>query len=341
MPAFDKIVVVTKKTALEELIERFNTLDQARFYVEHMGASFDEYQAAHASYQTSLRILRGAIPGSIRSHWIERSFLPTYTFGQRDFVVTLGPDGLVVNTAKYLAEQPLVGVNPDPARIDGVLIAFHPSLVAETLRAVSEGSYDVRRVTMAVAELNDGQRLFAVNDLFLGQKTHVSARYRLRFGGREESHALRAASSVPAGAGSTGWLRSVLAGSTGIVSAFAKSMNRKIKPPLDEIRDAYGFDWEADRLKFSVREPFASKTSSAQIVFGEISARKPLEVVSEMPQNGVIFSDGIESDNLQFNSGAIARIGVADRKLHLVTSGVDSAGRLMPRTSIAASDRHG
>jgi NAD kinase len=319
MPAFDKVVVVTRKTALEELVERFNTLAQARFYVEHMGGSFDEYQAAHATYKASMESLRAALPGSIRSHWIERGFLPTFTFGRKDFVVTLGPDGLVVNTAKYLTDQPLVAINPDPSRIDGVLVPFLIHQAAETLRAMSDGEYQVRRITMAVAELNDGQSLLAVNDLFIGQKTHVSARYRLRYQRRDEPQS-SSGIIVSTGAGSTGWFRSVLAGSTGVVSAFSRKKNRGLRQSLDEIRDAYRFDWEADRLVFSVREPFASKVSSAETVFGEITTRKPLEVVSEMPQHGVIFSDGIEADNMEFNSGAIARIGVADRKLHLVVA---------------------
>jgi hypothetical protein len=37
-----------------------------------------------------------------------------------------------------------------------------------------------------------------------------------------------------------------------------------------------------------------------------------------MPENGVIFSDGIESDYLQFNSGIEATITVAEKKGHLV-----------------------
>lgn len=37
-----------------------------------------------------------------------------------------------------------------------------------------------------------------------------------------------------------------------------------------------------------------------------------------MPRNGVLFSDGIEDDYLQFNSGAIARIGLAEKKVHLI-----------------------
>ena len=42
------------------------------------------------------------------------------------------------------------------------------------------------------------------------------------------------------------------------------------------------------------------------------------KVTSQTPQNGVIFSDGVEEDFSEFNSGAIARIGLADRTLPLV-----------------------
>ena len=37
-----------------------------------------------------------------------------------------------------------------------------------------------------------------------------------------------------------------------------------------------------------------------------------------MPQNGVIFSDGVEEDRLEFNSGATAKIQISDRTLRLV-----------------------
>ena len=38
-----------------------------------------------------------------------------------------------------------------------------------------------------------------------------------------------------------------------------------------------------------------------------------------MPNNGLIFSDGIESDFLHFNSGSIVTIGPAKEKATLVT----------------------
>jgi len=68
-----------------------------------------------------------------------------------------------------------------------------------------------------------------------------------------------------------------------------------------------------------VREPWPSKTSAASITFGKITSSTPLILVSHMPEGGVIFSDGIESDFLQFNSGTLATIALATKKGRLVT----------------------
>jgi NAD kinase len=310
--AYEKIVVVTQKTALEELVERYNTRDQARFYLEHMGIAFAEYQAAHDQYHASLALLRTYLPPKVRSQVIERSFLPNFLFDPRDIVVTLGRDGLVVNAAKYLDGQPLVAFNPDPRRIDGVLIPFPVDAASKVLHRVLAFTHREHRLTLARATLNDGQTLHAVNDLFIGQRTHVSARYRLRQGERQEDQS-SSGIIVSTGAGSTGWLRSVHTGAAAVVQHYVPTA------AVEHVRDTYAFDSSAERLRFSVREPFVSRVSSAEIVFGDIGPGETLEIVSQMPQNGVIFSDGVESDFLRFDSGAIARIGIAEKKAFLVT----------------------
>lgn len=311
MAAIDKIVVITKKTALEELVERFNTRDQARFYLEHMGLSFAEYQQAHDAYQRSLAALKSSLPKDVRHQFVERAFLPTFTFGDTDLVVTLGPDGLVVNTAKYLNAQPLLAFNPDPQRVDGILVTWQVQAAEWALRDAVQGRSPQKHVSMAKVELNDGQALYAVNDLFIGQQTHVSARYALRHGPNAETQS-SSGLIVSTGAGSTGWFRSILTGATEIVEAYAR------RDDLDPVKDSYRFDWEANYLYYSVREPFVSKTSSAKFVFGRIEAEERLLLTSQMPQNGVIFSDGIEEDYLPFNSGAIAEISLANKKVHLI-----------------------
>lgn len=179
------------------------------------------------------------------------------------------------------------------------------AIVPETLR----GSRPVHEVTMTRAQLNDGQTLYAVNDLFIGQRTHVSARYQIVLGSKKEQHS-SSGIIVSTGLGSTAWLKSIVAGAATIVKSISQTnLNLKLN---SNIR------WDIDYLFFSVREPFPSKTSQAGLVFGQVKKNTPLKIVSQMPDNGVIFSDGIENDFLNFNSGVEATISVAPKRGHLV-----------------------
>jgi NAD kinase len=323
MPGFDKLVVVTRRTALEELIERFNTRDQARSYIEHMGGNFANYESAHDAYHKAVAFLRESIPKGLRTQWIDRSYLPTFTFGSSDIVAVLGQDGLVVNAAKYLDGQPMIALNPDVERIDGILLPFNVGQARDAIALVQSGQKVWRNVTMAQAVLNDGQRLLAVNDLFVGARTHVSARYQLRYHGLEESQS-SSGLIISTGAGSTGWYRSILTGAAGIVTGRLRSAKLgKVQEEYKarKVQEDYAIPWEHRGLVFCVREPFPSKTSSTSIVYGTISPQTPLFITSQMPQNGVIFSDGVEEDRLDFNSGSVAQITLADRTLNLVVRG--------------------
>lgn len=303
-----KIVLVTRKTRLEDMLVRFHTLAQAKFYIEHMGADFGDYLSEHESYQAAIRITLEALEEWGRYQRIDRSFLPNFLFAPDDIVVALGQDGLVANTIKYLDGQPLIGVNPDTYRYDGVLLPFEPRdlklLIGET--AGKQRAYEA--VTMARATLSDSQVLYAVNDLFIGPKSHTSARYEIQSGKHKE---IQSSSGVivSTGLGSTGWMKSIVTGSVGIAEGVLHKQSDYIYQSAK---------WDSGTLQFAVREPFPSRASAAKLVFGEISARKPLTLSSRMPENGVIFSDGIEADFLDFNSGATAVITVAEKQGRLV-----------------------
>lgn len=307
----DKIVVVTKKTALEDLVQRLNSISQANFYLEQNGVSFTEYEQADLQYRRAIEALGRMLPGSIKHQFIDRDLLPTYQFGDQDLVVTLGPDGLVVNTAKYLASQPILALNPDPGRIDGILIPFALNEFPAQLERVLRGTARTVPVSMAQVTLNDSQTLYAVNDLFIGPRSHGSARYTLELGLQREQQS-SSGIIVSTGAGSTGWLRSIVTGAWQ-VSQFFNRMSGA--PPAIE---QFQLGWDSKQLWFTVREPFVSKTAEAQLVFGQLSAGQELVITSHMPEHGVIFSDGIESDFLHFRSGAIARVGLADRQAHVI-----------------------
>jgi NAD kinase len=306
--AFEKIIVVTRKTRLEGLVERFNSRGQAKFYIERAGGDFSDYEREDGAYRASLDLLSRSLSLGLKLQLVERSLVPTILFAPSDLVVALGQDGLVANTAKYVGAQPLVGVNPDPDRFDGILLPFRPSQAREAVQVVLEGKARVREVTLAEAALDDGQRLLAFNDLFIGARTHVSARYRIAAGGPSEPQSSSGV-LVSTGAGSTGWLSSVFNMAAGVAAFGGGKPGRPLR-----------MEWEDGRLVYVVREPFASRHSKAGIVAGVIEAGGELVLESAMPSGGVIFSDGVEADFLEFNSGARARIRAASRKARLVAA---------------------
>lgn len=303
-----KLVLVTRKTRLEELVTRYTTVDQARFHIEHGSGDFGDYLSEHDTYQTVLHEVEGVLTRLGRVQRVDRGFLPNFLFGPDDIVIVVGQDGLVANTLKYLRGQPTLAINPDPQRYEGVLLPFTAKDVNPVTREVLRKSRPTRSITLAEALLNDGQRLLAVNDLFIGQRAHASARYTLRVGNANE----RQSSSgiiVSTGLGSTGWMRSIIAGSQGVLAALGRGPSEPLNARLD---------WDAPSLRFAVREPWPSVNSGASLVYGDVSEHAPLAIESEMPENGVIFSDGQLEDCLIFNSGSRVTVRVADVKGQLV-----------------------
>jgi len=305
----NKVVLVTRKTRLDELVARFNTVSQAKFYVEHLGADFSDYSNEHERYRAAVSDVTARIERIGRLHVLDRAFLPNFIFGNDDTVVVLGQDGLVANTVKYTTTQNVIGVNPDPARWEGVLLPFAISDLDNILPEVFAGRRPIKEVTMAKAELNDGQKLYAVNDLFIGVRSHISARYTISIGEATEQHS-SSGLIVSTGLGSTGWFKSLMTGAARVATA-ASGGKVKMEPHK-------GFAWDSDYLYYTVREPFPSKTSKATLVFGRITRNRPLKLISQTPEVGVIFSDGIESDFVAFNSGTQATITVAEKRGHLV-----------------------
>jgi NAD kinase len=304
----NKIVLVVRQTRLDDLVTRYNT-EQARFYVEHLDADFEDYLDEDRTYKESVAEAESILRGAGRLQTLHRRFLPNFVFGEDDLVVVLGQDGLVANTIKYLEEQQVIGVNPDIGRWDGVLLPYRICDLNDVVMEVIAQRQTVREVTLAKASLTNGQVLHAVNDLYLGSRTHVSSRYRIQIG-REAEDQSSSGIIVSTGVGSTGWFKSILAGVAGVADALGE---KKL-----QLRPNDNFTWESEYLYYTVREPYPSASTGAKIVFGKVTPPESLQVLSYMAENGVIFSDGIENDYLEFNSGMQTTITVADKRGRLV-----------------------
>ena len=307
MAEIENVIVIVGDTRLDGLKRRFNTASQAKFYIEQSGGYFKDYEAEHETMQASIDSVVHCIQRHVKFKVVERKYLPNFIFSEKDAIVVVGQDGLVANTAKYAKGLPLMGVNPDVSRHDGVLLPFTPATVEKALLKVIANRASVRKVTLAQASTNDGQRLLAFNDLFIGPSSHISARYNIGYRGHHEDQS-SSGIIVSTGAGATGWLSSVMNMTNGVQAAF--------NTPSQHV--SLTMDWEANRLAFVVREPFRSRHSQATVAGGLLLQDEKLFIVSQMPAQGVIFSDGMEADFIAFNSGTTVEIGVAPEKAHLV-----------------------
>lgn len=332
----ENAIIVRNKTRLEQLVERFNTKSQAKFYIEQSvqqfysknteapqklskkkeikqqkgklpTGNFDDYEKENDTFYQTLENVQNKLRNYLKTKVIDQSFLPNFLFSDNDLIIVLGQDGLVANTAKYVANRPIIAINPAPERFDGILLPFQTDNFEFAVQNVLNDNYACKDVTMAEAKLNDGQSLLAFNDFFIGPTSHISARYKITFNSQSENQS-SSGIIVSTGAGSTGWLSSLFNMANGIYETFGGYSQLDIKP----------LPHNTDHLVFIVREPFQSKTSQTNIIAGKIYRHKRLILESHMPQNGIIFSDGIQSDFLQFNSGAIAEIGIAAQRAKLI-----------------------
>jgi hypothetical protein len=164
------------------------------------------------------------------------------------------------------------------------------------LQAVAHGHEVTEERAMVQVTLDDGQRLLALNEVFLGHRTHQSARYLIASGDQEELHSSSGV-IVSTGTGATGW---------------ASSINRTRHNRL-----ALPFPTDPS-LAFFVREAWPSVATGTAISEGLLEPGEELVLTSRMNDGGVIFGDGIEADRIEWGWGQRVRIAVAETRLHLV-----------------------
>jgi NAD kinase len=293
-----RVVVVSRRSELDELLARHGTRAAAAYFLRQRGRDLAEVTARHEALTTALTEVGGAIPADWRRGHVERADLPRFLFGPEDIVVAVGPDGLVANVAKYVDGQPVIGVDPEPGRNAGVLVRHGAAEVADLLRRAGGRGQDGlgQERTMVVARLDDGQELYGLNEVYAGHPSHQSARYLLTTpdGGRE-----RQSSSgliVGTGTGATGWCASI-------------ARERATAPAMPAAGER--------ALCWFVREAWPSPTTGVRQAAGFLTAGEEVRLTSES-ERLVVFGDGLESDALELSWGQRVAIGVADRRLRLV-----------------------
>lgn len=286
-----RVVIVTRRTEYDELLATHGTRGQAAFFLSTRGRDIAELEERHRLTQRAIETAAAAIPVDWRRGTVERSDVSRFMFSPDDVIVIVGQDGLVANVAKYLDGQPVLGIDPEPTRNAGILVTHAAHDLGELLAATDE----VTERVMVEARLDDGQRLLALNEIFVGHPSHQTARYDLHPAGGPEEAQASSGLIVATGTGATGWCRSI-------------ARERHSTLPLPAPTDP--------RLVWFVREAWPSPATGTTQTEGELDGTHlELTVKSD---HLVAFGDGIESDALALTWGQTVRLARAPVALRLV-----------------------
>ncbi|MFI1359051.1 hypothetical protein ACH4TV_36610 [Streptomyces sp. NPDC020898] len=294
-----RAVLVHRTTEYEELVARHGTHGQAAFFLRSRGRDIEEVAERHRRARRAMAEVTAAIPLTWRQTRVERADLDRFLFAPEDVVVVVGQDGLVANVAKYLAGQPVVGIDTDPGRNPGVLVRHRPGDAAALLPSALSPATGGSELTMVEAVADDTQRLLALNEIYLGAAGHQTARYRLGLDGDRGVVEAQASSGVlvGTGTGASGWLRSVWQERGGA--------GPRLPGPTE------------DRLVWFVREAWPSPATGTSLVAGELGADGRLSLTVES-ERLIAFGDGIESDAVELTWGQTVRVGGGGERLRLV-----------------------
>jgi NAD kinase len=293
-----RAVLVHRRTELQELLQRHGTRGQAAFFLETRGRRIEDVEDRHRAVQAAITAATSAIPVDWYRGLVERDDLPRFLFAPGDIIVAVGQDGLVANIAKYLDGQVVIGINPEPGRNPGILVPHPPGAAAALLAAAASphASERAERHAMVEAVTDDRQRLAALNEIYIGQASHQTARYTLSLPG---GHGERQASSgliVATGTGATGWSRSAW---------LERKSTLALPGPADR------------RLTWFVREAWPSPATGTTLTEGDLAGEQALTVTAESDQL-VLFGDGIEADATPLAWGQSATIRLSTQTLQLL-----------------------
>jgi NAD+ kinase len=264
-------VTTTRPRALlvyKKSMYQLYTVDRRVDAIDRLIAAHDPgvsaLHAAHEAHSAALRTTDAALRAA--GYEVSRTYRAGLdVVADFDLVVTVGGDGTLLNVSHHVGPDiPLLGVNSDPARSVGLLMAASANNVAATLDAIRSRRLRPYHVARLALDLN-GERLptLALNDALIAHSNPAAtSRYLLTSGRQREK---QKSSGI--------WIASAIGSSAALFSAGGTVQ------PIDD-----------SRLQFVVREPYGGgKPLSLR---GGLLPRGCALIVHSAMRGGRIYLDG-------------------------------------------------
>lgn len=217
--------------------------------------------------------------------YIWKNNLSKNGFGDVDAVVSIGGDGTALSASHYLEDKPLLAVNSNPEKSEGVLTTLNIDRLEEKLNKIKrEGTKTEKLERIRVYINNEEIGISALNDIFIAnEKAYLISKYKLKFNGHEEEQ--RSSGIIfSTGTGSTAWFKSA---------------------------GGVPFSPQSRFIKLIVREPYFGKLKKFSIVRETVRENEEVEIEVLCPS--VLAIDSIREFKLK--EGDKIRVRISDKPL--------------------------
>lgn len=254
------VLLATKQTSLEYYRQKYDNLEEVL-----SSELLQRKKLEHEEHYSAFSFIKSVLEKNNISY--QRVYMPYAAFEEfenRDLIISVGGDGTVINTARYVLDStPVLTVKSEGDSV-GALCKINAVGFEDALNRILGDDFDISEWARIEGTFNN-KTDYALNEIAIGPMFFSgTARYKVSFNGFEEEQR-SSKLIISTGAGSTGW--------------------------YSNLEYAQGsFSPSSRDMRFCVSEDFKHK--NYKLKHGVIQPHQSIEVISLMDVNGKISFDG-------------------------------------------------
>jgi len=280
-----KILIFYKTSVYRHCLSKKKSVKSISTDSEHLM----RLKETHNNHYESLQVVETALKKK-GVHYKKAKRGQYIDFANYNFIISIGGDGTLLEAARHMKNQLLLGVNSDPKWSIGRLCSTSSKDFSKDLDSILRGQFRIQilnRLQLKIKGCPDSINI--LNDILICHKNPAAmSRYRITCKGKSEEQK------------SSGVWISTAAGSTGAIhSADAKSL------PLGSKKYAY-----------KARELYTNKKTKYRFRGGALTPPETIKFTSLM-KDGIIYADGCHK-KIPFPIGKKATLSLSHEPLRVI-----------------------